>query len=130
MKNLLVAAGLVVFACVVGSTEKGRLDLRFATHTNNWEVHDRLLARIGCLRLTDLDAELRPLPESALRPRCTPDLAAAPSWVLLDHEDRVLLRCRDRGMSRRETAAHLGVPAGHVGRRFRNLQRRLQECLK
>lgn len=44
------AGRLVVFAGVIGSTEKGRLDFRFATHTNNWEVHDRLLARVGALR--------------------------------------------------------------------------------
>ena len=44
------AGRLVCFAGVIGSTEKGRLDLRFATHTNNWEIHDRLLARIGVLR--------------------------------------------------------------------------------
>lgn len=44
------AGRLVCFAGVIGSTEAGRLDLRFATHTNNWEVHDRLLARVGCLR--------------------------------------------------------------------------------
>lgn len=44
------AGRLVVFAGVIGSTEKGRLDMRFATHTNNWEVHDRLLARVGALR--------------------------------------------------------------------------------
>ncbi len=44
------AGRLVVIAGVVGYTERGRLDLRFATHSNNWEVHDRLLARVGALR--------------------------------------------------------------------------------
>lgn len=44
------AGRLVCCAGVIGSTERGKLDMRFFTHTNNWEVHDRLLARIGCLR--------------------------------------------------------------------------------
>lgn len=58
------AGRLVCFAGVIGSTEKGRLDLRFATHTNNWEVHDRLLARVGALRTmmeNDLLSKMRVL---------------------------------------------------------------------
>lgn len=58
------AGRLVVFAGVVGSTERGKLDLRFATHTNNWEVHDRLLARVGALRTMmeqDLLSKMAPM---------------------------------------------------------------------
>lgn len=44
------AGRLVCMAGVIGSTQRGKLDLRMFTHTNNWEVHDRLLARVGVLR--------------------------------------------------------------------------------
>lgn len=44
------AGRLVVMAGVLGFIENGKLTMRFQTHCNNWEVHDRLLARVGILR--------------------------------------------------------------------------------
>lgn len=44
------AGHLVTCAGVFGFTSRGKLDMRLVTVTNNWEVHDRLLARVGALR--------------------------------------------------------------------------------
>ena len=45
------AGRLVAVAGVLGRLDDaGTLDFRLWTHTNNWEIHDRLLARVGILR--------------------------------------------------------------------------------
>lgn len=45
------AGRLVAVAGVVGRIDdSGCLDFRLWTHSNNFEVADRLLARVGCLR--------------------------------------------------------------------------------
>lgn len=44
------AGRMVVMAGVLGFIDNGALTMRFAVHSNNWEVHDRLLARVGILR--------------------------------------------------------------------------------
>lgn len=44
------AGRMVVMAGVLGFIDNGKLTMRFAVHSNNWEVHDRLLARVGILR--------------------------------------------------------------------------------
>lgn len=54
LKNMLAdaeAGRLVAVAGVLGRVDdQGVLDFRLWTHTNNWEVHDRLLARVSILR--------------------------------------------------------------------------------
>lgn len=44
------AGRLVVIAGVVGAIDNGRLSFRFATVTPDWEIHDRVIARVGILR--------------------------------------------------------------------------------
>lgn len=44
------AGRCVVMAGVVGHMNSGKLDLRLIQVTNNWAIHDRILARVGALR--------------------------------------------------------------------------------
>lgn len=51
------AGRLVVCAGVFGYTDRGKLDIRLVHITNNWAIHDRILARVGALR-TMMETEL------------------------------------------------------------------------
>lgn len=62
------AGRLVAFAGVIGAFDEGRIAFRFAQHTIDWEIHDRVMARVGLLRafmerdyLEQMDVLERPL---------------------------------------------------------------------
>jgi hypothetical protein len=45
------AGRLVAIAGVIGALdEDGKLKIRLWTQTDNWEIHDRMLARVGVLQ--------------------------------------------------------------------------------